>query len=361
MMLIEEALTYHLENDADVAALVADRIYPNVIPQDVSLPALAYQKISRPGAMAHDGAVGIAWPRFQITGQADDYGVLANLIDSVEDSLNGFSGLMGGIGGVLIEGAFVKDVHDRYEFPTERKTRRLDVVIHYNVSNYYSKILATESADLILYHPMNEASGLVALDWSDQVNNGAYTGVDLGQQGIGDGLTCPYFDGVNDYNDIYSVGLNGDFNGAEGTLSIWFKPTAAFLAGVWDSAAFTIGVDASNVIQFAKGGAGELYSKYLAGGTTEDQIIVYSLGEIWNHWAITWSKSVDEVKHYLNGSQIGDTDTSLGVWAGSLNNALCTIGSDSNVPDNPANIYLAHGVIWKKALTGSQIANLAVL
>jgi len=49
----------------------------------------------------------------------------------VRVALDGFSGLMGGVGGVTIEGAFVKDVRDDYLFPTERETRRLDVVIYH--------------------------------------------------------------------------------------------------------------------------------------------------------------------------------------------------------------------------------------
>lgn len=128
-MVIEEALQYHLVNDSDVTALIGSRAYPNVIPQDADLPALAYQTISRPGGMAHDGPTGIAWPRFQITGQADTYSEVVDLINKVRIALDGFTGLMGGAGGVTIEGSFVKNVFDGYEFATERETRRLDVVL----------------------------------------------------------------------------------------------------------------------------------------------------------------------------------------------------------------------------------------
>lgn len=128
-MVIEEALYYHLVNDTDVSALISTRAYPNVIPQDASLPALAYQVISRPGGMAHDGPIGIAWPRFQITAQANDFDDVVDLINKVRVALDGFTGTMGGAGGVTIEGSFVKDVRDGYEFATERETRRLDVII----------------------------------------------------------------------------------------------------------------------------------------------------------------------------------------------------------------------------------------
>ena len=128
-MYIDAALYYHLVNDSDVTALIGTRAYPNVIPQDVDLPALAYQVISRPGGMAHDGATGIAWPRFQITAQADTYTEVVDLINKVRIALDGYTGTMGGAGGVTIEDCFVKNVFDGYEFATERETRRLDVVI----------------------------------------------------------------------------------------------------------------------------------------------------------------------------------------------------------------------------------------
>jgi hypothetical protein len=130
-MVIEEAVNYHIENDAGIAAVVVDRIYPNTIPQDKALPALAYQVISRPGAMAHDGPPGIAWPRFQITAQANDYDEVVALINLVRVAFDGFTGLMGGAGGIEVEGCFVKDVRDGWQFATERYTRRLDFVIHH--------------------------------------------------------------------------------------------------------------------------------------------------------------------------------------------------------------------------------------
>jgi len=130
-MVIEEAVVYHCKNDAAVAAIIGSRVYPNVIPQDASLPAIAYQIISRPGAMAHDGPPGYAWPRIQFTAQADDYDQVVDLINKIRQAFDGFSGLMGGVGGVTIEGAFVQDVRDDYQFATERETRRLDVIIHH--------------------------------------------------------------------------------------------------------------------------------------------------------------------------------------------------------------------------------------
>jgi hypothetical protein len=128
-MYIGEALYSKLTGDGDVSALVGTRIYPNVIPQDADLPALAFQQISRPGDMAHDGPYGVVFPRFQITAQANTYDEVADLINKVRIAIDGTTGLWGGTAGVTVEGTFVKNIQDGYEFATERETKRLDVII----------------------------------------------------------------------------------------------------------------------------------------------------------------------------------------------------------------------------------------
>ena len=82
----------------------------------------------------------------------------------------------------------------------------------------------------IAYWPLWEASGATAEDISGNGFDGAYTGVTLGQEGIGDGNTCPLFDGANDYVDIYSAGFAGALMRLRVPLTGWMK---VFNAGVW--------------------------------------------------------------------------------------------------------------------------------
>ena len=56
------------------------------------------------------------------------------------------------------------------------------------------------------------------MDISGNGFDGAYTGVTLGQDGIGDGNTCPLFDGANDFLDFYSAGFSSAFNGDQDPL-----------------------------------------------------------------------------------------------------------------------------------------------
>ncbi len=130
-MYIDAALYSKVTGDGDVGALISTRMYPLVIPQDVDLEALAYQMISNAREMAHDGPTGFAWARYQITAQANTFTEVVDLINKVRIALDGQVGLWGGAGGVTVEGSFVMDTRDGYEFATERETRRMDVMVYY--------------------------------------------------------------------------------------------------------------------------------------------------------------------------------------------------------------------------------------
>ncbi len=42
---IEEAIVSKLMSESAITALIGQRLYPQVVPQDVTLPAIAYQRI----------------------------------------------------------------------------------------------------------------------------------------------------------------------------------------------------------------------------------------------------------------------------------------------------------------------------
>src|SRR3990170_6915704 len=102
---------------------------------------------------------------------------------------------------------------------------------------YFQHIKRLFGTALIGYWPLDEAAGASTVtDYSGQSNNGTPSNVTFGQAGIGDGRTSALFvPASSSYVNVYSAGLNTDFNGAEGTLAIWAKVSAA---GVWTDAAF---------------------------------------------------------------------------------------------------------------------------
>ena len=91
-MSVEEALYSILSNDTEVAALVSARIYPNLLPESATLPALTYQELTGPRQHTMDGPVGTVRFRFQINCWASTYAVADELSTEVRKALDDYSG-----------------------------------------------------------------------------------------------------------------------------------------------------------------------------------------------------------------------------------------------------------------------------
>lgn len=64
---ISEALFYQLTHTAGVTALVSTRVYPDLMPQNPTMPAVVYQMIDNVREERHRGQTGDARPKFQLT------------------------------------------------------------------------------------------------------------------------------------------------------------------------------------------------------------------------------------------------------------------------------------------------------
>lgn len=228
---------------------------------------------------------------------------------------------------------------------------------------YFRKVLSTEPNNLIGYWIMDEAAGGVSIDSSPEGNDGAYTAVTLGQPGIGDGRTCPLFDGATSFNNIYSAAFNADFNGAEGTFLGWLRVSGA---GIWtDGSSHRLGkisVNAANRIYIAKADEdNRLLFLYSAGGVLKTIGLLGNSDLDWMMLAVTWSATDDEFKAYKFAVQAGATQNGLGVWVGNLSATETIIGADSTIPAVVWDGRLAHAAVWTKALTQPQLENLSVL
>ena len=228
---------------------------------------------------------------------------------------------------------------------------------------YYKKVL---SYGPIAYWPLWEPSGAVAQCLVNPAQNGTHSGVTLGQQGIGDGRTCPYYDGANDHTNTYSVALDAAFNGAELSFVIWARVDAA---AVWTDGiarlAIHFRVDADNRVYIGKDLVNnQLDFLYEAGNVLER--VQYNIGAptSWLSLGITASASagVDgEVRAYVNGTQVGATQTTLGVWAGALDATRVCIGAFNTAPTLVWSGWLGHGAVFNRALAPAEMAALAVV
>lgn len=82
----DQLLGWALRNDAAVDALIDERVYPLVIPQDATRPAIAYQQISGPVTYSHSGPT-LESVRFQLTLEGRTYGEAVQLATAVRSAL----------------------------------------------------------------------------------------------------------------------------------------------------------------------------------------------------------------------------------------------------------------------------------
>lgn len=92
--MIEQGIHWHLKSDSGVAALVSTRVYPVLLPQNPTYPAITYQRISGPRVPIYDGPSTMAAPRFQIDSWSETYAGAKALAEAVREAMDCFHGTM---------------------------------------------------------------------------------------------------------------------------------------------------------------------------------------------------------------------------------------------------------------------------
>ena len=225
---------------------------------------------------------------------------------------------------------------------------------------YDESIISMFGANLVSYLKLDETSGATAADSSGHSTTGAYLNVTLANALMPTkiGGSAPLFDGTNgDAVNWYSAALVSGFDPLEGTLMGWAK---AYNAGVWTDAAertiLQIRDDASNMVQIYKPVTDNtIIIRAIAGGTSNN-VSDTSLGgsTSWFMAGITWSKSADQVKFFLNGSQLGDTATGLGILVGPIIDGRCNVGA-SVTTSNAWNGWIGHAILLNRVATPTEM------
>lgn len=217
----------------------------------------------------------------------------------------------------------------------------------------------------IAYWPLNESSGTVAQCLVNPAQNGTYNSDVSGWPpgtGIGDGNTAPFFDGANDFINIYSATLAAAFNGAAGTVACWAKVVNV---GAWTDTVtrktVTLRVDGSNFVYcpHKKNTNNTYLAQYNAAGTLEAVQTAGHTDVTWMHLAMTWDKAAEQMKAFKSGSQEGATQVALGIWAGALSATQTVIGARNTAISDPWHGWIQHPGVWDTVLTQPQIADLA--
>lgn len=87
--MIEAELVQLLAEDAPVAALVATRVYPLVLPQGTTLPAVTYQRISGIHEKSLEGPSELTRPRFQLVAHASTFLTARLTANAIKRALDG--------------------------------------------------------------------------------------------------------------------------------------------------------------------------------------------------------------------------------------------------------------------------------
>lgn len=161
--------------------------------------------------------------------------------------------------------------------------------------------------NLVVEYHFDEGNGIIASDSSGNSNDGTIYGA-IWVIGIsGSALS---FDGAGDYVEITSL---DSLSFSTGSVSLWFKPTNGFSAGVAHEDLFSKeGPDSeSDSLEiYLNGDIGKLAVDFGDGGT-QNRVQIYSDLNSWNdEWynvVLTWDYS--GVKLYINGESQSDYST----------------------------------------------------
>jgi hypothetical protein len=103
-----QAVINALLADSTVTALVGDRIYPGILPQNPTFPALVLNVVSELDPVTHSGKSGLSDGQVQVDSFAADYLALDTLHRTVKTALNGYS--VGNVQGIFLVRA--RDLYD---------------------------------------------------------------------------------------------------------------------------------------------------------------------------------------------------------------------------------------------------------
>ena len=126
---IDEGIFYLLSHDTEVKLIVVKRIYPLMLPQNPTLPAITYQLISPMNLIAHNGAVGTAYCRYQINAFDDDFDGVKLLVDKIRLCMDGYKGAIGTTSTINVQAMLPDGGGDDYDPETKRFRSFRDYVI----------------------------------------------------------------------------------------------------------------------------------------------------------------------------------------------------------------------------------------
>ena len=131
---ILEALYSYLSKNESVKSSIGDKLYPILLPQDCTLPAIVYAPVVANYSSAHLGDTGFVKQTVQITCHANTYKEARKLSRLIKKLLQDYRGDMSGL---FIEAVFIKtdfdlDGNSSLKFDVDEYMSSIEFEIHFN-------------------------------------------------------------------------------------------------------------------------------------------------------------------------------------------------------------------------------------
>jgi hypothetical protein len=125
---MESDLRALIIGDSAVNAMVGDRVYPLLLPQQPTLPAIAYQRISSSHVHSHSGVSGYCTARVQFACYAQSFAEAASLGDKLRAAIDAWAGVQGA---TSFAGILLLDERDAFEEEALSFRKDLDFEVQY--------------------------------------------------------------------------------------------------------------------------------------------------------------------------------------------------------------------------------------
>lgn len=184
---------------------------------------------------------------------------------------------------------------------------------HIRTRTYSQLLLDTFGSSIVAYWPLWETAGTTAVDFGGNGRNAVYTSVTPGT-GVGlNSKPCLSVPGTAGYVSVSSQAAN--LNRDEGAFG-------CFVSGVdWDTATarrlWCAKIDGSNYFELYKPSANLTEVAYY-GSAVYAYTNAFITNTGWVHLVMTWSRSNNRIRLYVNGVQPGSDATPLGAIVGSF-------------------------------------------
>lgn len=88
--MIDHAIYSKLSQDSNITAIVGQRIYPVKLPQEVTIPAIRFSRVSTTGRIiTHSGSADVAKSRYQFSCYAEDILTAKNISEKIRQLFHG--------------------------------------------------------------------------------------------------------------------------------------------------------------------------------------------------------------------------------------------------------------------------------